>query len=157
MTMTIDLPGVDDVGTEGTWQLPGQSDPKTGEPRVTPVEGRFLGMASSQREDHNRHTFHSDGYVSRGERCSACRWSVFRVFREVEGAYVIHHAGMSVVPGETTRYRYERVRTAYEVVESMTTRRNKQAFLTVAAARVLAQCAAYDVPMRDAYENRAVG
>lgn len=157
MTMTTDLPGVEEVGTSGTWHLPGQIDRETGRPRVTPVQGRFIGMASSQREDHNRHTFHSDKYVSKGERCSACRWSVFRVFCEEGGGYTIHHAGMSVVPGETTRYRYERVRTAYEVVESMTTRRNKQAFLTVAAARVLAQCAAYDVPLRDAYENRAVG
>jgi hypothetical protein len=81
---------------------------------------------------------------------------VFRVFKEDSGWYAIHHTGVSVVPGETMRFRHERVRTAYEVVESMTTRRDRAAFLTVAAARVLAQCAAYDVPLRDAYENRAV-
>ena len=156
--MTTDLPDVEDVGTEGTWQLPGQIDRDAGDPRMTEVRGRFIGMASSQREDHNRHTFHSDNYVSKGERCSACRWSVFRVFREDAGGYTIHHTGMSIVPGETTRYRNERVRTAYQVVESMTTRRRDAApRLSAIAAMVLAECATHDVPMRDAYENRAVG
>lgn len=150
--MTSGLPGPDEVGTDGTWALP---SPDAG-PEDSVVTGKFLGMSSSHRQIHNRNTVHVDGCAGKGDRCSACRWSVFRVFLDGQ-SYVIHHTGMSAVPGETMRFRRERVRTAYEVVELMTTRRDKRAFLTVAAARVLAQCAAYDVPVRDAYENRAVG
>lgn len=149
MTYT-DLPGPEAVGDYGRWLLPSPM----GEP--ADIDGQFLGMASSQRDTHNRTTFHAAGYAPKGRPCSACRWSVFRVFRDGTG-YLIHHTGVSAVPGETMRFRNERVKTAYEVVESLTTRRNRTAFLTVAAARVLAQCAAYDVPLRDAYENRAVG
>jgi hypothetical protein len=147
--MTSTLPRPEDVGRQATWKLPTASEPAV-------LAGRFLGMSSSQRETHNRGTAHVEGYAPKGQPCSACRWSVFRVFRDDTGGYAIHHTGMSAVPGETMRFRHERVRTAYEVVESMTTRRNREAFLTVAAARVLAQCAAFDVPLRDAYENRAV-
>lgn len=143
------LPQPEDVGAARVWLLPTSSSPVW-------VHGRFLGMSSSQRETHNRNTLHADGFAAPSTPCSACRWSVFRVFRD-ENGYAIHHTGMSAVPGETMRFRHERVKTAYEVVESMTTRRNREAFLTVAAARVLAQCAAHDTPMRDAYENRAVG
>lgn len=154
--MTSDLPTPADVGNEGTWLLPCQRYPETGR-HTAFLQGRFIGMASSQRDVHNRRTVHVDGYAPPRSPCSACRWSVFRVFREDTGGYAIHHTGMSAVPRETMRFRHERVKTAYEVVESMTTRRNREAFLTVAAARVLAQCAAHDMPMREAYENRAVG
>lgn len=156
MTMTSDLPSPEDVGQYGEWNLPSPNGPVI-------LNGRFIGMSSSYRDRHNRGTEHTEGYAPAGKPCSACRWSVFRVFREfAPGAltglgYAIHHTGMSAVPGETMRFRNERVQTAYEVVESMTTRRNREAFLTVAAARVLAQCAAHDVMLRDAYENRAVG
>lgn len=147
--MTSVLPSNENVGKSGTWLLPTEDG-------SVAVEGKFLGMSSSHRSGHNRNTAHYRGYPRKGTPCSACRWSVFRVFRNADG-YTIHHTGMSAVPGETMRFRNELVGTAYEVVESMTTRRDRQAFLTVAAARVLAQCAAYDVPLRDAYENRAVG
>lgn len=152
MTVTSFLPGPEDVGVQRVWTLPTSDETK-------PVEltGKFIGMSSSERDTHNRNTNHPEGYAPKGRPCSACRWSVFRVFREEGGWYAIHHTGVSVVPGETLRFRHERVSTAYEVVESMTTRRNREAFLTAAAARVLAQCAGHDVPLRDAYENRAVG
>ncbi len=152
MDTSSELPTSVDVGDKGAWRLP--SPGGTGPVSVT---GTFIGMASSRRDSHNRHTMHNEaGYCAPRERCSACRWSVFRVFRD-EAGYLIHHTGMSAVPGETMRFRNERVKTAYEVVESMTTRRSRTAYLTVAAAMVLAQCAAYDVPLRDAWENRAVG
>jgi hypothetical protein len=149
MTMTSTLPGPENVGSTGNWKLPTANEPAR-------VDGRFIGMASSQRETHNRGTEHVNGFAPKGKPCSACRWSVFRVFREDGGWYAIHHTGMSTVPGETLRFRHERVSTAHEVVESMTTRRNQTAFLTAAAAKVLAQCAGHDIPLRDAYENRAV-
>ncbi len=146
-----DLPGPDAVGSTGQWTLP--SPDSSGRSVVT---GRFLGMASSQRTDHNKRARHVDGFAPVHVHCSTCRWTEIRVFRE-ESGYVILRAGRTIVPGEVDRFPLSRVRTAYEVVELLTTRVDGVASLTRQPAMALAQCAAHDVPVRDAYENRAVG
>jgi hypothetical protein len=70
---------------------------------------------------------------------------------------VLHRAGLSRVPGETARYGLDEIVTAPEVIEVLTTRRrDRDPFLTVPAARLLAQASAFDMALRDAYENRAV-
>jgi len=152
MTNSDTLPGPDTVGNYGRWLLPasGGGDP-------VPLDGQFIGMASSRRDSHNRRIPHPDGFAppnSRGQ-CSTCRWTEIRVFRDADG-YLIHRSGMTIVPGESPRHPVVRVRTAYEVVESLTSRVAGGAHLTRTPAMALAQCAAYDVPLRDAYENRAV-
>lgn len=120
------LPGLDLVGQVDTWAL------ATGSASLS-VHARFLGYSTSHRADHNpRHA--GQPYAPtrrRGERgqmrCSACRWFESRIFREVDGQrrYLIHLAGMSVVPGEATRASHEWVRSGYEVVEALITRRRE--------------------------------
>lgn len=152
MADTRTLPGPEDVNTEAVWLLPVAegADPVA-------VEGRFLGMSSSRRTEHNRRIVHPGGFAEIGGNCSTCRWSETRIFREAAGGYAVHRIGRSVVPGETLRCRgVERVRTPYEVVETLTSRVAGSAYLTRMPAMALAQCSAHDVPLRDAYENRAV-
>lgn len=76
------------------------------------------------------------------------------------GNYVIHYAGMSIVDGEVPFCRYETTPSAHAVIESMTTRRTTESgpvvFLAKPSAHALAVAAAFDVDLRDAYENRAV-
>lgn len=144
---STDLPGPADVGITGRWRLPLAGGP---------VIGRFLGMSSSQRTGHNDRVPHPGGFASAGDQCQTCRWTEIRIFRTDDGWYVIHRAGHSIVPDELSRYQFTRVRTAYEVVESLTSRTNGVASLHRRPAMALAQAAAYDVPLRDAYENRAV-
>lgn len=138
------LPGKEDVGSRGVWEL--QSDVQ--EPLE--VRGLFVGWSTSRA---SRHT-HDWAW------CSACRWSEFRIFVSDSGGYVIHYTGISDKPGETTRYRYEEARTAREVVEILTTRRNRKdrhdVFLSAPAARLLSQAASFDEDLREAYDNRAV-
>lgn len=152
MTMTDVLPGPDDVGTNGTWRLP---SPDGTDRYPVVVAGRLLGMSSSQRSDHNERVRHVNGFAPVGVHCSTCRWTEIRILRD-EFAYVILKAGRTIVPGETDRFNLVRVRTAYEVVESLTSRAAGAAYLTRRPAMALAQGAAYDIPLRDAYENRAV-
>lgn len=152
------LPGTESVGTRDTWQLPdggGSVD----------VVGRFLGFGSSQKTWHARH---EGEYAALRERCAACRWSEFRIFRKTKGrGYVVHTIGGSSVPGEVDGYRPQarHVLTAPEVLEVLTTRLKpvlgaprgaRSVFFSDAAARVLAQSSAFDDDLLDAWENRRV-
>lgn len=160
-SVTASLPGDPEVGQSGTWNLPLTDDQDQTD--VLTFTGRFLGVWSSRRPYHSRH----DGqFADPGERCSACRWFEPRIFRvddadpgaplERDG-YVVHYVGGTIVPGEVMRCRADKVATANEVLEVLTTRRGDKApFLTVPAARVLAQAATYDDDLDNAYVNRAV-
>lgn len=111
------LPTADQVGCEAVWVLPSSTGNVT-------VHARFLGHATSRRDHHSpRH--HGLIFAKPNTRCGACRWFEPRIFRELERAnrYLIHYAGLTSVPGETARTRHEFVRTGYEVVEALTTRR----------------------------------
>lgn len=150
---TYELPGQLQVGQVGTWILPAYNlDGVTSEVRV---DGRYLGWATSQQRHHRNHP---SEYADRGHPCSACRWSEFRLFRQSEEPrwYLLHFTGRSRVPGETTRYRDERVFTAPEVVTKLETHKSNSVtggmnyFLTVPAKCLLAQASVLDEDIADA-------
>lgn len=129
--------------------------------RSGPVEftGALLGYSSSNRERH----IHDGAYAPRGTKCSACRWFEVKIFAidagdalSFGGRYLVHTAGVSIVPGEVTFSRSYYTNSAYEIVETLTVRKGGEVFLPPAAARALAQASQYDEDVRDAYINRAV-
>jgi hypothetical protein len=169
------LPDAELSGDVRRWYLPVDRT-AADEPEHLVLYGRFLGLGSSHTVAHQQHR---ERFVPRGARCNACRWYEARIFRELllpdgvddlaqltdprdarPGDYVIHSAGMSIVDGEGPLYRYEATRSAWSVVELMTTRRTTDAgpesFLAKPAARALAEAAQHDAELREAYINRAV-
>lgn len=154
------------VGTENTWIIPG----KFGEP--ISIYGTFLGFSSSYSLTHDKRA-HPDGSSiplkypdGKNMRCSACRWSEFRLFKEKANAlskedtrwpYFLHFTGMSTVPGEKTRYRIEELLTPREVIEVLITRKAGTTFFSIPAARLLAQASDIDNgPLKEAYNARLV-
>jgi hypothetical protein len=149
------LPTEDDVGRVDDWELPSGDE-------LIRVRAQFIGLSSSFRPQHYDHN--DDVFARPLMRCRACRWFEPRIFREVDGRrrYLVHRTGRTIVPGETILTSHEWVRSAYEVIEVLTTRRqdhrtgNRAPFLTQPAARVLAQAATYDNDLGQAYVDRAV-
>ncbi len=99
--------------------------------------------------------------AEQNEKCRACRWFEARLFRESGDGrrYLVHRTGRSVVPDEVTFTSHEWVRGPYEVIETLTTRphgEDRTPYLNRASARVLAQAAAYDDDLNQAYIDRAV-
>lgn len=146
------LPSTADLGERRDWVLP------TGRDGTVELDGVFLGMGSSQKAEHRAH----DGrYAGSNVKCQACRWFELRIFRATDdGHYLLHFAGRSRVPGEQQLCRHEEVLTHFEVVEALTTRHASDsgpasAFLTFPVARAIAQAAALDEDLRDAFINRA--
>jgi len=152
---------------------------------VLHLRGRLLGYGTSHREEHSHPTRGCDAdadagadvgdvtYAAPGERCSACRWFEVRVLAADEeltesgGAepararYLVLTYGRSLVPGEVDKRRAEWTDSPYEVLELLTQRRggasgrSTRPFLPQTSARVLAQAAAWDAGLRDAYRGRA--
>lgn len=151
MSLSLELPYEDQVSRGGPWTLP----MGTGQDPIV-FGGRYLGLSSSRRERHN----HRDtAHVGPGGRCSACRWTESRIFRNTtDDRYLVHTVGMSRVPGETARIKARWLLTPYEVVAYFVQRPEGggRPFLTSPADMVLAQAAGHDDDLRDAYENRAV-
>lgn len=129
------------------------------------VRGALIGFASSQRDEHtHRHSEHAEP----GQRCSACRWFEVRILRaeaeltedgvseEPRGRYLVLTYGRSEVPGETDKRRAVWTDSPFEVLEVLTQRDRGAPFLPSASARALAQAAAWDDDLTDAYVNRAV-
>lgn len=113
------LPGQERVGDVDDWSLSSNG-------KLIHIHAKFLGMSSSYRMDQHEIQHPGRKYVGLGDRpCGSCRWIEFRLFREVndKGMYFIHRAGMSILPGESTRTRHEYMHTGHEVVEWLTTRR----------------------------------
>lgn len=152
-TDVVELPTLESVGLTQEWVIP------TGGNRELRFHAKLLGVVSSRRPVHDR-SHAGREYASQGEQCGACRWFEPRIFREVSrtmlGRYLVHFAGMSIVPGETTRLRYEWAVSPHEVVEVLTTRHDRSAFLTIPAARVLSQAANFDAELKEAYLDRAI-
>jgi hypothetical protein len=158
------LPRRNNVGQRSIWTLPiSQSEPIV-------ISARFIGTGSSERHRHQNHLDDAE-FAQPKQHCNACRWFETRIFRLVELAheegglaganYLLHHSGVSIVPGEVVHYRYEAVRSAHEVIEAFTVRKNSPAgvaqppFLTRPAARALAQAAGFDAELEHAYTQRA--
>jgi len=148
-----DYPESDRVGETRTWTL------EKADGSLVKLSGRFLGTSSSRSP---RHRHPGTPLASAGERCSACRWTEFRLYRETSGKaphrYYLHTVGCSAVPGERDFPRLsDPILTAPEVISHLTRRKPGQVpFLTVPADMVLAQASAYDTDVRDAYGRRAV-
>lgn len=155
--ITTTLPPYTRVGAVDRWALPSGD-------AIIEIYGQFLGFGSSQGDRHA--TWHpTSGYARSDQKCWACRWSEPRLFsvktqdpsEPTLGRYLIHYAGVSIVPGEVTLSKHVWAMTGYEVVEIMTTRRTGVApYLHPTAARVLSQAAAFDDEINEAYINRAV-
>lgn len=185
MTTELLLPDATDAGDVRNWYLPVNEvagGTATSDPEFYVTYARFLGLGTSHTPNHTDHrTRRHDPseWVRRGERCNACRWFEARIFRELElpagvtsldqlddpaqarlGSYIVHNAGMSIVPNEVALYRYEMTKSPYMVVELMTTRRvtedGPQVFLAKPSAHALASAAEFDAALREAYLDRAV-
>jgi hypothetical protein len=159
---------IENVGSRNKWELP------VGESEVVSVDGLFLGYVSSQSPSHNPavhpHGVNHEVRIWRTDsgsklRCNGCRWTEFRLFREEKEnrrpidfrPYFLHFTGRSNVPGEKTRYRFEEMLPASEVIELLTVRRGGSAYLSSPAARLLAQASAVDDgDLKTAYEQRLV-
>lgn len=126
---------------------------------TTTFNGTVLGSATSEDLQHN----HKGPYVSstpaNGKRpsCSACRWFEVTLYDDEDAdEYVVHTVGRSILPDEIDYARVSRTTSAYEVVEILTVRQKGSVFIAAPSLRALAQAAAIDDDMRDAYVNRAV-
>jgi hypothetical protein len=116
------------------------------------VPGTLLGLANSSRLEHN----HATPFVRKGDRCSTCRYTEVRLFRDGDH-YVLVTLGMTVIPGETIIHRIRRLTSPFEVLEVLTVRKpGREPFLSKSAALALAQAADVDGGIADAYVNRAV-
>lgn len=136
--------------------------------------GIRLGHETSYQDQH---THHPRRAAAKREKCSACRWFEVSIYRryategidfETEpptifqidpepGDYVVHTVGASNVPNEQRLSRIAVTESAFEIVELLTVRKiDEQPFITVQSSRALAQAAARDEDVRDAYINRAV-
>jgi hypothetical protein len=116
------------------------------------VPGELLGRANSSRLEHN----HSTSYVRKGDRCSTCRYTEVRLFRD-GATYVLVTLGMTIIPGEQIISRIRFLTSPFEVVEVLTVRKpGREPFLPKSAALTLAQAADLDEGIADAYVNRAV-
>lgn len=115
-------------------------------------DGRLLGTASSFRTGHT----HESKYAPVGQRCSACRWFEVKIFATDDGEYVVEMTGKTEVEGERTRHRAEITSSAYWVVEMLTQRENERRFIPLVSRKALAEAAAHDSGIENAYVNQVV-
>lgn len=120
------------------------------------VTARLLAEASSRVPKHS----HPPGRHPDG-RCSACRWTEVRIYRNVNAgmspAYLVEIVGNSALDGEQRYVQLETTDSAPWVVESFVAhRRDGTAYISRAARRALAEAAALDGGIDDAFVNRAV-
>jgi hypothetical protein len=147
------LPGPERVGAAGAWRI--RSNHREG---TALVVGRFLGMGSSHKPEHS----HTGPVVQRG--CAACRWTETRVFsadggdapREVP-LYLVVRRGATTADGERDRISFTWATGPYQAVAECMTRPRRgdgttgAPVLTRAAAAALAQAAAVDAGVREAW------
>lgn len=143
------LPFPEDHGQEGTWVVTDQDG------REVVIAGTFLGMGSSHRPHHKGHP--ATDTAPRGVHCSTCRWTEIRIFSDASEFYIVN-CGASDVDGERDLIKVTPVATAFELVETLTTRdrRTGQNMLPFPARRALAQAADHSPRLRDAYINSPV-
>lgn len=155
MTSPTPLPGLGEVGREGTWTIYDQHGNE-----IT-VTGELLGLGSSFRPRHQNHE--GTEFAPQRTHCSTCRWTEIRIFavdsekdNDRPLPYLVVKRGASAVPGEQDFVEWEGLVTGDEVLEKLTTRRGTDTFLTMPASRAASQAASFDPGMRDAWQNRAV-
>lgn len=96
------------------------------------IDAKLLGWGSSNRPDKTR-------------------WFEVAIYRTVEGEYVVHTMGKSIVRDEQTRARIIRTSSPYEIVEVLTVTHRGDTYVPNASTRALAQAAAHDTGVREAY------
>lgn len=129
----------------------------------------FYGELLGSTESHQLEHFHEAGrHARKNERCYACRWSEYRIYRVDEWAepitpingterYVVVSYGVTVVPGERTFRRVDATSSPAEVVQLLTTRKYGQPpRITSAAAKLLARVSDLDEKIQEAWDSRAV-
>lgn len=119
---------------------------------IITFEGRLLGEASSFRDSHT----HETDYAPVGTRCSACRWFEVKIFLTDDNEYVVEMTGQTQVDGERVRHRAESTLSPHWVVEMLTQRENDRRFIPLVSRRALAEAAARDSGIENAYVNRVV-
>lgn len=156
-----DLPTEEDLNASFGYSFPADD--------LAPISftGKLIGIGSSYRPVHT----HQGDYADKASvpKCSACRWFELRVFTvdepipefSVNVRYLVYFTGISLVPGEHQRCRYELAITAWEVIEAMTLRHRlptgeSNVYLSTVASRALAMAAGHNADIREAYINRAV-
>lgn len=117
--------------------------------------GQLLGEASSEEDVHTHDDDFGPARSNRRMKCHACRWLETKIYRRADGVFVAHTIGRSSIPGEVDYARVFTTPSAFELVEVLTVRRGRP-FLPLPSARALAQAAAYDDKIENAYVNRAV-
>lgn len=155
MTSPAPLPDWKSVGKDGTWTI---ADHHGNELTVT---GALLGIGSSFRPRHQNHP--NTEFAPPRTHCSTCRWTEIRIFavdeavgEEARGQYLVVKRGASVVPGEKDLIEWDWQITGHELLNSLTTRRGTDAFLTAPSSRALAQAADFDPGVHEAWTKRAV-
>lgn len=145
----VDLPTSGSVGYVGEWTLP-LDDWEDGE--ELHFRAKFLGFATSYQPKHRDHP---GQYAEQGDRCGACRWFEPRIFREVDGArrYLLYNIGDTVVPGEETRYRYQWMLSADDILNALVVDGNQ---LSLPARRVIAEAVGHDQELLEAYRQRGL-
>jgi hypothetical protein len=89
------------------------------------VHGLLLGQGSSRSNLHS----HINDVAAPGQKCKACRWSEVKIIRlthhneERLGAYIVHTAGLSNVPGEMQKVRLVRTDDAASVISALIVRK----------------------------------
>jgi hypothetical protein len=167
------LPDPDLVGEIRDWVLP------TSGPVLT-FRGRLLGVASSRKSLHRGH--YGREFAAPGEQCRACRWFEPRVFREYvlhrdeidladvsdvdleghravsirqglhPGRFLLHRAGRTIVPGETTYASHEWLTTADKLIHALATRpADDEPYLTGPVGEVLRVAREHDPDLSQAY------
>jgi len=126
---------------------------------VLTITAQFIGFGTSKKP---RHRFH-DGraYAQTTESCGLCRWFETRIFKIDTDDYVLHHVGVSTVPGEVNFPRHERVYSPTAVLESYVVRprpndSNQQPYLPRPSAQALALAVDFDPELAERYDRRAV-
>jgi hypothetical protein len=128
----------------------------------------MLGETDSHQDQH----FHTGtDFARKGERCYACRWSVYQIYEVHEldqrslvaygshyaGRYLVASFGMTIVPSEEIFRRLDATDSPAEVIELLTTRKyGQQPTITAAAARLLARVSDMDRDIQEAWDNRVV-
>jgi hypothetical protein len=125
-------------------------------------KGVLLGETTSHQDEHFNHP---RDYARKGERCYACRWSEYQLFRvhefivpkTYEGRYLVTSFGQTIVPGENVYRRIDPTDSPAEVIELLTTRKfGQQPVITSSAARLLARASDLDPAIQEAWDNRVV-
>jgi hypothetical protein len=127
------------------------------------VTGSLLAYQSTYREDEHSLNHPGARHAERGDKCRSCRWFEVRILLveaddavEHGGRFLVYTVGRSLVPGEVDLIRAAFTDSPYTVVELLTQRDGGRPFLPASSARALADAAAHDLDLRDAYTQRSV-